>query len=246
MAHTDKNIVITPNVGSTTANPKIVFSGADSSTTAQNITITATPANSGTLSFTGPTGNQIFAVNNASYGSLFTVNDSGGYPILDIISTTLNSGYSVLNSNFKVSGEVLLSNALTVGGNTNFYGSMGVYGSILATGNITAYYSDARLKDFVGTIPNALEKVSKLNGYYFYENTAAKALGYNNDQKQVGVSAQEVEAVLPEIVTSAPINQTTSTDYKTVYYDKLVPLLIEAIKELNQKVADLESQLQAE
>ena len=113
-------------------------------------------------------------------------------------------------------------------------------GEIRATNNVTAFYSDARLKDFKGTIPNALAKVLLLNGYYFTENEKAKELGYNNDKVQVGVSAQEVEAVMPEVVTDAPINVNfEGADYKTVYYDKLVPLLIEAIKELKAEVDEL-------
>ena len=68
----------------------------------------------------------------------------------------------------------------------------------------------------------------QLNGYYYRENQTAKDLGYNNDLLQVGVSAQEVQKVLPEVVTEAPIDD----KYLTVWYDKLVPLLIEAIKEL--------------
>jgi hypothetical protein len=105
----------------------------------------------------------------------------------------------------------------------------GTSGEVRATNQITAYYSDARLKNFHGTIPKALNKVMALNGYYFTENQTAKDLGYKNDRLQVGVSAQEVEAVLPEIVTNAPIQ--SDVDYKTVWYDKLTPLLIEAIKE---------------
>ena len=68
----------------------------------------------------------------------------------------------------------------------------------------------------------------QLNGYYYTENETAKELGYDNDKLQVGVSAQEVQKVLPEVVTSAPIDD----KYLTVWYDKLIPLLIEAIKEL--------------
>jgi len=148
------------------------------------------------------------------------------------------------------SGSITLSTPQSIGTASSVqFGSFGVgtaasgtSGEIRATNNVTAFYSDARLKDFKGTIPNALDKVLALNGYYFTENETAKKLGYNNDGLQVGVSAQEVEAVLPEVVTDAPINANfEGADYKTVYYDKLVPLLIEAIKELSEKVKILEA-----
>ena len=111
----------------------------------------------------------------------------------------------------------------------------GITGEIRATDNITAYYSDARLKNFEGTIESALDKVMSLNGYYFTENDTAKSLGYSNDRRQVGVSAQEIMAVLPEVVTDAPIDP----EYMTVWYEKLVPLLIEAIKELKDEIDEL-------
>lgn len=110
----------------------------------------------------------------------------------------------------------------------------GTAGEIRATNNITAYYSDSRLKDFEGPIESALAKVKALTGYYFKENELAKKFGYDNDKRQVGVSAQEVESVLPEVVTEAPFN----AEYKSVWYEKLVPLLIEAIKELDDKKKD--------
>ena len=110
----------------------------------------------------------------------------------------------------------------------------GTAGEIRATNNITAYYSDSRLKDFEGPIESALDKVKALTGYYFKENELAKQFGYDNDKRQVGVSAQEVEEVLPEVVTEAPFN----SEYKSVWYEKLVPLLIEAIKELEDKKKD--------
>jgi hypothetical protein len=120
-------------------------------------------------------------------------------------------------------------------------------GAIFATGNITAYYSDARLKDFKGKIDGALDKISQLNGYYYTENAKAEEFGYNNKTMQVGVSAQEVQAVLPEVVSTAPFdmdenNQSKSGEnYMTVNYEKLVPLLIEAIKELKAEVEALKA-----
>jgi hypothetical protein len=125
--------------------------------------------------------------------------------------------------------------------------AVGTAGEIRATNNITAYYSDARLKDFKGKIGDALYKVSQLNGYYYTENEKAEEFGYNNKELQVGVSAQEVQAVLPEVVTPAPFDldadgkSKSGEDYMTVRYEKLVPLLIEAIKELKAEVEALKA-----
>lgn len=119
-----------------------------------------------------------------------------------------------------------------------------VSGNIIATGNVTAYYSDERLKDLKGAIPDALDKVNKLTGYYYTPNALAHSLGVDNTELEVGVSAQEVEEVLPEIVTKSAVGQDEfGEDYKSVSYDKLTPLLIEAVKELTQKVAYLESKI---
>ena len=120
-------------------------------------------------------------------------------------------------------------------------------GAIYATGNITAYYSDARLKTVSGKIENALDKVAQLSGVYYTNNSVAKSFGYDSDEVQVGVLAQDVEAVLPQIVKAAPFdldehgNSKSGENYKTVQYERLVPLLIEAINELQAKVKALES-----
>tara|TARA_Y100000389_G_C17444760_1_gene510872 strand:- start:1793 stop:2230 length:438 start_codon:yes stop_codon:yes gene_type:complete len=110
-----------------------------------------------------------------------------------------------------------------------------INGNIQCTKNITAYFSDERLKTFKGKIKNPIEKINNLNGYYFIENELAKSLGYNNDKLQVGFSAQEVEKVLPEIVTKAPI----SNNYKSLWYDKITPLLVEGIKEQQKQIDEL-------
>ncbi len=119
-------------------------------------------------------------------------------------------------------------------------GASGTTGEIRATNNITAYYSDLRLKDIIGTIENPISKVLNLKGVYYKENQTAKDLGYDNDRTQVGVIAQDVEKVLPEAVTNAPIDD----KYKTVWYEKLVPLLIEAVKEQQVMIEDLKSRVE--
>ncbi len=111
----------------------------------------------------------------------------------------------------------------------------GTTGEIRATNNVTAYYSDERLKTKLGNIDNPLSKVESLSGFYYEANEVAQALGYEV-KKEVGVSAQEVQAIMPEVVAPAPIDD----KYLTVRYERLVPLLIEAIKELSEKVKTLE------
>ena len=124
--------------------------------------------------------------------------------------------------------------------NTSYYFDGSATGdSIRVAGNIVAYYSDERLKDIEGNIDSPLEKVSQLNGFYYTANKKAQTLGYK-DNRQVGVSAQEVEAVMPEIVTDAAIGH----GYKTVDYAKLVPLLIEAVKEQQDQIETLKSRLE--
>ena len=112
----------------------------------------------------------------------------------------------------------------------------GTAGEIVATNQITAYYSDERLKNKLGNIENALDKVSSLNGFYYEANETAQKLGYI-PKREVGVSAQEVQSILPEVVAPAPIDQ----EYLTVRYERLVPLLIEAIKELKLEIEVLKN-----
>lgn len=110
-------------------------------------------------------------------------------------------------------------------------------GEIRATNNVTAYYSDDRLKTKIGGIEQALDKVMALSGFYYEANEVAQSLGYTV-QKEVGVSAQEVQAVLPEAVAPAPIDE----KYLTVRYERMVPLLIEAIKEIKFEIDALKRQ----
>jgi len=117
----------------------------------------------------------------------------------------------------------------------------GTTGEIRATNEITAYYSsDARLKENVIEISNALEKVSSLRGVNFDwsdEHIEARGGedGYFVRKHDVGVIAQEVEAVLPEVVADR------EDGFKAVKYEKIVPLLIEAIKELKTELESVKN-----
>jgi hypothetical protein len=108
-------------------------------------------------------------------------------------------------------------------------------GDIRATGDITASFSDDRLKTRFANIDNALGRVLALNGFFYEPNELAQYLGYENNGLRVGVSAQEVERVLPQAVTEAGI----SPEYLTVRYDRLTALLIEAIKDLKAEIDEL-------
>ena len=121
--------------------------------------------------------------------------------------------------------------------NLTFDGStLAVSGAITCTGNITAFTSDIRLKTGIQPIENAVAKLLKLNGFTYEHNELAESLGYErNGERFSGVSAQDVKEVLPEAVKPAPAN----ADYMTVQYEKLVPLLIEAIKELKAEIDEL-------
>ena len=142
---------------------------------------------------------------------------------------------------------------------TTPYAALGRLGAYFATklastGEITAYYSDERLKRKTGVIENALSKVLSLEGFTYVENELARELGYNNTKEQVGVSAQAVQRVLPQAVSLAPVDygdkvdgeivSRSGEDYLTVDYSRLVPLLVESIKELSTEVERLKQLLE--
>ena len=93
--------------------------------------------------------------------------------------------------------------------------------------------SDIRLKTVVGPIDYAMDMVRVLSGVRYLWNDTAREMGQVSDAPQVGVIAQEVQNVLPEAVH-------TVNGYLSVSYDKIVPVLIEAIKELNKRIEILE------
>ena len=113
-----------------------------------------------------------------------------------------------------------------------------VNGSINATGDITAYYvpSDSRLKRNVTRITGALAKVQQLDGVTYNWNELA--INRSLSIAEAGVIAQQVQAVLPEVIQQRP------DGYLGVAYERLASLLIEAVKELKAEVDELKNKIQ--
>lgn len=167
---------------------------------------------------------------------------------LGTVTANAASGEVRVNANTNFGGSttsLFVSNTaarIGVGGITNPQAPLHVQGAVYATGDVTAFYtSDQRLKDNVVKIDNALEKVRWLNGVEFDWNKDAIAslvdVGPKPDH-DIGLIAQEVEKVLPEAVTER------ADGYKAVDYTKIVPVLIEAVKELSYRVNILEAELE--
>ena len=177
----------------------------------------------------GTFGNIKVAISNdneidTSSGNLILDSAGGTVQITDILNVTGNTD---------IDGTLNVDNTSTFGNNISITGQ----GSF--TGNVIAFVSDDRLKTNKVGITGALDKVMSLNGFTYNFNKIGGELGYDTEKSFAGVSAQEVQKVLPEAVFPAPVDD----KYITVQYDRLVPLLIEAIKELKEEVEELKKQI---
>jgi hypothetical protein len=111
-------------------------------------------------------------------------------------TSLVDSGELVINI---ADGKLFSSNGsvvFEVGANLS---SLFVSGEIVATGDITGFFSDERLKDRFENITYAVNKVKSLNGFYYEPNELAQSLGYEK-KLYIGLSAQEVQNVVPEVI----------------------------------------------
>lgn len=127
------------------------------------------------------------------------------------------------------------------GGVTGPAAVLHVNGSIVATGEVTAFYtSDQRLKNNVQIIGNATDKIQQINGVYFtWDTEKIKDSDYILPKREhdIGVIAQDVQKVFPEVVLER------EDGYLAVDYNRLVPVLIQAVKEQDQRIKYLEERL---
>ena len=168
-------------------------------------------------SFTGPV--------SASAINTLGVNVSG-----DVTAVSGSFTGPVSSSAINTLGVSVSGNITAVSG--SFTGPVSA-SAINASGDITAFFSsDERLKDNVTPIESALDKLNQIGGYEFDWNSDSEHSGHD-----VGVIAQEIEKVLPEVVV------TRGSGYKAVRYEKIVALLIQALKEQQSQIDDLKSRL---
>ena len=184
-----------------------------------------------------------------SAGSNVSVSQSGS--TITIASTDTNTQLSTADVRGKFSagtgigissGTISVSNAYSPNMNQNVRTTDTVlFGEVRSSGNVTAYYSsDLALKENISPISNALEKVSQIGGYNFdWTDSHIKERGGEDGffvrKSDVGIIAQEVQKVLPEVVG------TRDDGTLGVKYEQIIPLLIESIKELKSEIQSLKS-----
>ena len=167
----------------------------------------------GSVNITGSLGITGFSDVSASLAAAFT---SGGLNnIVEDATPQLGGNFDLNGSNISGSGNIIID------------------GYISASGDIIAFASsDERLKDNVTPLSNAINKINQIGGYEFDWNSDSEHSGHD-----VGVIAQEIEKVLPEVVTER------KNGYLAVRYEKIVALLIQAVKEQQLQIDELKSKL---
>ena len=224
----------TPTIGltnnSTTIGSTAISLGSSATTIAGLTSVTST-------GFTGAlTGNASTATTLATARNINGVSFNGSADITVTAAAGTLSGATLASG---VTASSLTSvgtlTSLTVSGATAT-GALTVTGAVTATGDITAFFtSDKRHKNNIKTIPNALEKVSKLNGVTWEWNDDVNEV--TKSTPKTGLIAQEVQEVLPEVV------KTRDDGFLALDYSKMMGLMVEAIKEQQIQIEELKAKI---
>jgi hypothetical protein len=175
-----------------------------------------------------------------------TASASTFYPVINSATsgtvTSANVSSTKLTfqpSTGRLSSTVLLATggaaaASTTTGALIVTGGVGISGALYVGADIYSYASsDIRLKENLSKIDNSLEKLLKISGYQYHWNKIAQEMYPERTMQDVGVIAQEVKEIVPSAVAER------EDGYLAVRYDKLIPLLIEAVKSLKAEIEDM-------
>lgn len=186
---------------------------------------------SGTLSWTSKSVTVSDQTTSAStHYPLFTTATTGAITATNVSTTKMTYQPST--------GRMTLAGAQAASSNTTgtlvVTGGVGISGALYVGADIYSYASsDSRLKENLSKIDNSLEKLLKISGYQYYWNKIAQEMYPERTMQDVGVIAQEVKEIVPSAVVER------EDGYLAVRYDKLIPLLIEAVKSLKAEIEDM-------
>ena len=214
------------------------------------------------IKFNDHAGNTLARIQGSHDG---TLDDKKGDLILSTNNnSSLQTGLTIDSSQLSTfAGNVTVTgNTITFGNGATIVNTSGTVltiteattafeGAITATGDITALTSDKRLKKNIVPLKNPLDKLQTLSGFtYQWDLDKCKEAGFEPiDAEQIGVFAQDVQAVTPQAVKPAPFDadgeggSKSGDNYLTVQYEKLVPLLIESIKEQQLQINSLKERI---
>jgi hypothetical protein len=161
---------------------------------------------------------------------LFTASSSGTVTGINVSTTKMT--YQPSTGRMTLAGAQTASN--TTSGTLVVTGGVGISGALYVGADIYSYASsDIRLKENLSKIDNSLEKLLKISGYEYHWNKIAQEMYPERTMQDVGVIAQEVKEIVPSAVVER------EDGYLAVRYDKLIPLLIEAVKALKAEIEDM-------
>lgn len=210
-------------MGSVNESYSYIFSYGTFGTSTAKLTLT----NAGNMTLGGTTGSLRLGTNTSDFATLLY---SGGATYLRNDWASTNAFLDLLANSvgFRVQGT----------------------GNATLTGTLTQGVSDKRFKKNIEIIPNALEKINLINGYTFEYDLENEDLTYiPKEGRDIGVIAQEIEQIIPEAVSLAPIDRNEDNEsksgknYLTVNYEKIIPLLIQSIKEQQAQIQELKAEI---
>ena len=151
----------------------------------------------------------------------------------------------------ETSSNIFIFNNVSIGTSSNI-DTLTIDGGIIASRGIVSSFSDNRLKNHTSNIANPIDLINKLNGFHYIPNDVALQHGFPS-VPDIGLSAQEVQSILPEIVRIAPFDMMlddynniiskSGDNYLTICYEKLAPLFVECIKALKKELDEVKLEL---
>lgn len=238
-------IIANGNIGIGLTNPAYKLDVAGDVNITGTFRVNGTPFSGGTTlngtGFVKASGTTI-TYDNSTY---YLASNPNGYTS----NTGTITGSGSTNSVVKFTGASSIGNGIASDNGSTF----SVSGAITATGDITAYSSDIRLKENIVNIPNALDKILSLNGVTYDWNEKALGFGFVEERLKhdVGLLAQQVESVLPEAIAPAPFDTNSDTgksisgeNYLTIRYDKLSALFVEGFKEQQIQIESQQKEIE--